>query len=448
MPKSRAIAHLSAGLVFAVACLCSASLPAEEPRPLPDYDGRGEPPSKTGDVLLWVPRILLAPPYFVSEFLVRRPLGFLIASAERAELPAYLYDFFTFGSEHQAGVIPTAYVDFDFYPSIGLYAFWNDVLFSGHDLRLRAATGGGEWLAGSVAQRIRYTSNPADQLALEASLEHRPDYTFFGLGPDSRQSNLLRYGQDTRQVRALISKQLWHASFLHAGLALRRVEFRRGGYGGDPVLEEAINAGRLPSPPAYAEGYALLSSNLAAVFDTRRPRPAPGSGFRVASRASHSGSLRSAGSFVSYGATVAAFWDLNDRARVLSLSLAASFVDPLNGATIPFTELVTLGGKEPMRGLYPGRLIDRSGTVAALAYRWPVWIWLDGALRAELGNVFGEHLTGFALSRLRWSGSLGVESNGSPDTAFQIALGVASETFESGAKVDSFRLAAGATHGF
>ena len=448
MPKFRAVALLSAVLSFAVACLWTCDVRAEERRPLPDYDGRGERPPTTGEVLLWVPRILLAPPYLVSEYLVRRPLGFVIAGAERAGVPAFLYDFFTFGSEHQAGIIPTAYVDFDFYPSIGLYAFWDGAGLKGHDLRLRAATGGSEWLAGSVAERLRFTRDPADQIALEASGEHRPDYTFFGLGPESRQSNLVRYGQDTREVRGLISKRLWRASFLHAGLALRRVEFRRGGYGGDPVLEDAIGSGKFPPPPGYEQGYELLRSSLAAVFDDRLPRPAPGSGIRVAAQASHSGSVRSAGSFVTYGATVGGFWDLNDRARVLSLSVGARFADPIAGATIPFTELVTLGGQEPMRGLYPGRLIDRSGAVAALAYRWPVWIWLDGALRAELGNVFGEHLAGFSWSRLRWSGSIGVESNGSPDSAFQIAFGLGSETFESGAKVNSFRLAAGTTHGF
>jgi hypothetical protein len=62
--------------------------------------------------------------------------------------------------------------------------------------------------------------------------------------------------------------------------------------------------------------------------------------------------------------------------------------------------------------------------------------------------VFGEHLDGFRLGRMRWSGALGVESNGAPDSVFQFLIGMGSETFESGGKIDSFRLAVGATHGF
>jgi hypothetical protein len=69
-------------------------------------------------------------------------------------------------------------------------------------------------------------------------------------------------------------------------------------------------------------------------------------------------------------------------------------------------------------------------------------------MRMEFGNVFGEHLDGFRFERLRWSGALGVESNGAPDSAFQFLLGAGSETFESGGKIDSFRFAVGATHGF
>jgi hypothetical protein len=444
MSKKTALA-LALSLGLSGSFLAPAHAESED-RPLPDYDGR-EQPTTPGDVLIWVPRVILFPVYLVTEYVVRKPLGFLIAGAERAGLPAWLYDFFTF-DDHRAGIVPTAYVDFDFYPSIGFFFFYNEVFIKNHDLRLRAAFGGGEWLAASFASRFHLSSDPYDVLAFEASGERRPDYTYFGLGPDTRQSDLVRYGQDQLEARAIFNRRLWRASSFRAQLTLRSMDFVRGGYGDEPVLEDEVANGELPEPPGYVEGYSLLRSEVSAALDTRQSPPAPGSGFRVQAQVAHSALLRDPGSFVHYGGTVGGFLDLNQHNRVVSLGLTTRFVDPIGDAVVPFTELVTLGGPEPMHGLYPGRLYDRSAAVLSLGYRWPIWIWLDGAIRLEAGNVFGEHLAGFRVERLRWSGALGVESVSTPDSAFQFLLGVASETFESGGKVDSFRLAIGTTSGF
>src|SRR5262245_25300204 len=112
------------GCLFAAAlCGVAASARAADPpkRQLPDYDGRGGAPTSPGRKALWLPRVLLSPLYFVSEYVVRRPLGYAITAAERAELPAALYDFFAFGPDHKAGVVPIALLDFGFEPSVGLY---------------------------------------------------------------------------------------------------------------------------------------------------------------------------------------------------------------------------------------------------------------------------------------------------------------------------------------
>jgi len=57
-------------------------------RQIPNYDGRGSEPTTAGDAALWIPRALLLPPYIVSEYVIRRPLGALIAGAERAGVAA------------------------------------------------------------------------------------------------------------------------------------------------------------------------------------------------------------------------------------------------------------------------------------------------------------------------------------------------------------------------
>src|SRR5689334_24631168 len=64
-----------------------APISKDDERAVPDYDGRGDDPTTAGDVLIWVPRVLFSPLYFVSEFIVRRPLGWLVSTAEEEEIP-------------------------------------------------------------------------------------------------------------------------------------------------------------------------------------------------------------------------------------------------------------------------------------------------------------------------------------------------------------------------
>jgi hypothetical protein len=443
--------RLDAALIaLALAGVTKASSAAEK-RPLPDYDGRGAPPTTTGDVLLWVPRVLLAPPYLVSEYVIRRPLGWAIAGAERAGLPAAVYEFLTFGPDHNAGVLPTALIDFGFRPSVGLYGFWNAAGARGNDLRLQVGTWGVHWLAASLADRIHLSRDPFDLVRFEVSGIHRPDYAFFGLGPNTRQSALSRYGSDRFEARILFDRRIWRLSAVHAGVTAREVEFHRGRYDDDedPVLDDQIASGNIAAPPGYPRGYTMVKSELGLSVDSRRAEDGPRSGVRAEAHGAHSSDVRVGGrGWVTDGGTLGAFVDLNHRARVLSLLGTAQFVDPLGSEPIPFTELAQLGGFGPMRGLYPGRLFDRSAVVAELAYQWPIWIWLDGSMRFEMGNVFGEHLRDFDFSLLRMSAAIGLESVGSPDRSLEVLFGVGSETIASGARIDSFRLVVGSHRGF
>ncbi|HET6337227.1 MAG TPA: hypothetical protein VFG30_28575 [Polyangiales bacterium] len=418
-------------------------------RTLPDYDNRAEEPTSVGDVALWVPRILLSPLYVVSEYVLRRPLGAMIAGAERSGLPSILYDFFVFGPDHEAGIVPIGFIDFGFEPSVGIYAFWDNALVRGHDLRLHATTWGPRWLAAAFADRVHISSDPYDSIALEASGIRRPDYAFYGLGPTTREGDRLRYGADQLGLRLRIDKHLWRTSAFHAHVGLQSVDFRRGGYHGEALLADEIASGAVPAPPGYSSGYTLVEQSLTAALDTR-PRAAVsgGSGLHVEAHASHASDLRQTANWLRYGAAASGFLDLNGGGRVVSLSFTALFADPIRHASIPFTELVQLGGFEPMRAFLPGRLIGRSAAVAELAYRWPIWVWLDGAMHFEVGNVFDAHLRDFDPELLRFSGSIGIESRGSPDNALQVLVGLGSETFRSGGKLDSLRLMLGTTHDF
>jgi Omp85 superfamily domain len=433
--------------MIASATSAGAAEPTPSPkRPLPDYSGR-PPDAPPGQAALWIPRVAFFPLYFTSEFLIRRPLGALVSAAERAHLPRILYDFFAFGPDHKAGFAPIAFVDFGFNPSVGLYLFWDDAIFKGDDLRLHASVWTSDWLAGSFAQRIHFYGN--DSLTLRVGASRRPDYVYYGPGPNTLQASQSRYGEDSLDGGATVDLPLWRSSRVRAGVGVRSRSFRDGHYGRDPSITSQVRARVFPLPDGFAQGYTAEYNRVLVAIDSRRPYPAPGSGLRLEGQVEQGSDFGQspASGWLSYRAAAAGFLDVNDHRRVISLSVSAIFSDPLGTRAIPFTELVTLGGDELMPGFYPGRLVDRSAAIANLRYRWPIGPWLDGSMQAAIGNVFGVHLEDFDPKLFRLSAALGLETDTSPDSNFSILVGFGTETFDHGGQVNSFRLALGTSRG-
>lgn len=441
--------QVSACALLTCALLGSATAQAADPekRPLPDYDGRGAGRTTPGQKALWVPRLLLSPLYFVSEYVVRRPLGAAITAAERAQLPSALYNFFAFGPDHKAGVVPIALVDFGFEPSVGLYAFWDDAGFAGHDLRLRGSTWGKDWLAGTATERFRLPGRV--ELTLTGTGVHRPDFAFYGIGPDTREDALVRYAADTLDARIEARLPFAQGVWLETASGYRSASFGHSRYSNNVSLDDAVRAGTLPAPPGLGEGYRAAFTHARLTLDSRS-KIGSQTGARLELAGEEGADFKGSPSagWLRYGGTLGGFLDLLDSGRVVSLSLSALLADPLGDRPVPFTELVQLGGPGMMPGFRAGRLFDRSAAVATLRYSWPIWIWLNGSLQVATGNVFGARFEGFRAERGRLSGALGIESSGSRDSIFQALLGFGTETFESGAAVDSLRIVFGARSGF
>jgi hypothetical protein len=417
-------------------------------RAVPDYDGRGPEPTTPGDVALWVPRVLLSPLYFVSEYVIRWPLSLAVPAVERADLPRKIYDFFTFGPKHNAGFAPVGYYDFGFNPSIGVYAFWNDAGFPGNDWHVHVEVWPSDWLAASLTDHIQIDARRAVQFRLEGM--RRPDRVFYGTGPDSLQSHQSRYGEDTLIGSALYEWRFWRASRIQTGVGVRAESTYDGHYGGDPTLTQEAATRAFTIPSGFGEGYSVEYNRALLVLDTRRPWPAPGSGVRAEVFAEQDSEInpRPPSGWIRYGASAGSYVDLNQRRRVVSLSVTTCFVDPLGERPVPFTELCSLGGDAPLRGYYVRRLVDRSAVAAAAHYTWPIGPWLGGTIEAGVGNVFGEHLVGFRLQRFRFSGDIGIGTLGLSEFPIEAVFGVGSETFESGGAIDSFRFTVSVNHGF
>jgi outer membrane protein assembly factor BamA len=211
-----------------------------------------------------------------------------------------------------------------------------------------------------------------------------------------------------------------------------------------------VAAGAFSRPEAFGPGTTEGYERVEVAADSRPERPRSQTGVRLQGTLEHGTSVRHApaSSWIKYGGSLGGFWDVTGHQRVVSLTATAELADPVQGGGIPFTEQVVWGGSGALAGFLPGRLHGRSGAAATLRYEWPIWTWLDGTLHAAVGNVFDAGFRDFDTKLLRASWGVGVRSSGSPDHQFEVVVGFGTETFDQGAKVDSFRLGIGGTHGF
>lgn len=443
---------------------------AHQKRSAVDYDGRGAAPTSTGKALLWVPRILLSPLYLVSEYVVRRPLGWIVTAAEREQVPTLILDFFTFGPDRTAGIIPTALIDFGFRPSIGVYFFYDEAFHPDNHLRARAAWGGPDWLLLHATERVDIDSDRS--VSLKGRFARRPDLIYHGEGPTSSDDDRGRYF--SQSLGGWIEYRLgsWHSSTLRANVGVRNVRYdAHPGCCGDPSVGARVTQGAYPEPTAINDGFFVLEQSVDLTLDTRWPRnqairseasdfeSPSGTGVRVDLRAFHAtsfdrrpplaGAAEERFHWLRYGATLGSFLDLTGQQRTLGLSLVVDFADPLlKDGAIPFDELATLGGARPLSGLLDGRLRGRSTAAAVFEYTWPIWVWLDGSMHYAVGNAFGPELDGFEADLLRSSFGVGIKANTQRDHSFQMLLAFGTEPFDQGAHIESVRFVLGAADGF
>jgi hypothetical protein len=432
-------------MAWLVALWPSAALGASKRQP-PDY---GSPRDDRGaEALLWVPRVALFPLWVVSEYGLRKPIGAFVRVAEREQWPARVVEVFTFGERRQIRLFPSAFFDFGLKPSVGFNLGWKYFLAEPNTLNAHFGTWGPDWLAAKVEDR--YELGSLHEVGVGAQLERRKDIPFYGMGPRSGSNIVARLQITTLEAAPVYELKFWRSSKLVAKAGFRALYFGDGTCCGEPSLASAVEAGAVAAPPGLGEDYAAAFQGLTLALDSRRPRPENGSGVRLETRAetvfAPAKGDAARRSWISYGATAGAALDVWG-ARTFALSVTADLVDPFEGP-IPFTDQVSLGGERPMRGFLRERLIDRSAVVGTLQYTWPVWVFLDGVIQADVGNVLGPRFRGFSADVLRLSTGIGVRSNGNRDSAFELLVAGGTDPFEEGFRYSSFRLVIGSHHGF
>lgn len=423
---------------------------ADEPkRPAQDY-GRPEPKTDAGDVVAWPVRIALFPFWLFHEFIIRRPIGWLVASADSGRWIDEAVGFFTFGERKQFTIMPSALFDFGLKPSVGFNATWKYLGSDDNTLDLHFGTWGVDWTVLRVTDT--YALSKRERLFFDTAFWRRLDTPFSGIGPRSPQNARSRFGLETFEAAPGYQKEFGNASSFEASAGVRTLGFFDGECCGDPSLSEAVRSGRLAAP-GYGDGYVAGFQRMSLALDSRRPRPEPGGGLRLEAHEQTVFPVDAAAgeprrSWIRYGGSVGGAVDLTGHNRVLSLAVHAELVEKISSGTIPFTDRVSIGGDVLMPGYLRGRLVDDSAVVARFQYTWPVWVFLDGVIHADVGNVFGRHFAGFDPKLARLSTGIGIRGNGDRNSAFEALVAVGTDPFEDKFSVTSVRLVLGTHNGF
>jgi len=436
----------SALVIAALGLMAGTARPdAVAKRARPDYDGHGNRDAGRGSWALWIPRVVLSPVYAVNELVLRRPLGWVVARAERKHWVQSISDLFQFGADGENVILPTALVDFGLLPSVGLYLGLEDVGAPRNAVRLHAATGGLDWLSATALDRYRWDDG-AGTAAARVEFSRRPDYVFLGIGPDVTKATMSRYGLQRAEASASLSRRFSGASGFTFTTGARAMSFRPGTCCGEPSLDTRIEDGSIAMPAGYPQAYSVVFQHTELMLDSRAPRPASASGAFLRLHGGSATDPTHGNTWVGYGAMGGIAFDLTGHQRTLTVTTHVDLVDPVQGS-VPFSELAQLGNDQ-MAGFVLGWMNGRSTFVTEVSYRWPVWMWLDGQLRFAAGNAFDEHLSGLELQKLRLSADVGVTSLGSRDAAFELLFGLGSETLEQGAHIASARFSVGTRRGF
>ncbi|HZS39248.1 MAG TPA: BamA/TamA family outer membrane protein [Polyangia bacterium] len=389
------------------------------------YDGRPRPSRAARQALLAVPRALLAVPRLLVRGLAAagRPV---MEWNERHHVMERVNDALT-SKDGLVGVRPELDWQLASKPSFGVLYFDNR---HGVKLSLSGASGGPD----VVLARAHAASTVARAVALDFDLRYkrRSDEFFSGIG--MQKLPYARYGVD--QVDATVGfsgAPVRHVAIdAGAGFGLRR--FNDGlAYAGDDSIDRVYcergagghcYSGRVDERlvPGFAAGTQFIRESLAVHVDSRRDPDSPGSGARLDLGIQYSqGFAGDRSSYLRYDGRLGGALELW-RHRLLYVGLAAVDEVNLGAQAIPFSELVTLGGADDLRGFRLGQFRDHSSLLGTIEYRWPVWMWMDGTVFADYGGVFDAQFRNFSFSKLRPDVGVGVRMVAAPKFAVRVQL--------------------------
>jgi hypothetical protein len=427
-------------IVAALAPLAAADTPPR--RPVPDYDGRESAPATAGDVLLWVPRVVLFPVRIVIDYGVRRPFGFVVQKGEHSKrVRRALSYLFRHVENANPLIFPVALVDFGFQPSVGARVlFRRGMLIPKSDVTLRLGTGGFDWWRADVGVKTKLS---ALRLTADIGANDRPDYVFYGIGRDTPAEARARYAARKLFARGSVGGHIEDIGDGLVTFGVTDTELSSSTFGDNLSIEDQVAAGRIPVlPPGYEDDVRTARVGARITLDTRVDGRRARSGARFDAAVEHVDDLDRKTGWTRVELMLGAGLLLDPVAeRKLDVRIGVELAEPdHDDEMIPFYELATIAGGTWLRGLPPGRIYGDSAAALLVDYQWPIAAWLDAHAHVGAGNVFDDELKGFSLGRLRGSFGGALTIAGLSDRQIGGSLYFGTEPLGGGFDVSSYRL--------
>ena len=456
----------------------------EDRRPIPDLDGRGGPTRRVYHAM-WPLRSLLAPAYFVAEYVLRRPLTHAVTAIEREDLITKANNALHFGPNDELLLVPTFNFDFGLRANMGGIFRYQDALgIDGNKIGISYTTAGFDPPFHAFTFNDTYGGD-GWSLSVGYQFLNRADQFFFGIGSEADEIFESRFAIKQNVGHVTFALQGWRDSSFSVSTRLDQAAYgdaeaiggrrglgpsireRQAELANDPDGPQLNLPAAFPDPddPDAPRGYAIHSTEVRFTIDSHEPRQAieelpdpelwgPTARGRVDVRIDGllalNYSLRGGAAeqlWLEWGGAVTGYVDVSGIDHVLALSFSAHVAEALNGE-IPFTLLPDLGGTGPLPGFRPRFLVGESLASLSLEYTWPIWVLLRGNLKVAVGNAFDSRFNDFALDNLRMNFDMGIQFEEYDKVAFKILFGLGTSTFEDGLDLQGFRFFVGGTRFF
>jgi hypothetical protein len=287
-----------------------------------------------------------------------------------------------------------------------------------------------------------------------ARYHHRPEESFFGIGPDSRLVDESVYRLNETVVGGLLGRRIGD-DLLVGSHAAYRGDRHGTGRGSEPAVQSMAGEAALPGMNAGAD-YVMVGSFFE--YDTRdietdaefARRFAPTerrlrnisldarSGTYLSTQLTHHIDVRhNRHSFTRLTVDAQEYLPIRNGAQHgLVLRQFVSMTHAPGDRSVPFYRLQTLGGSRSLRGYTSGRFRDRNVAMVNAELRCQVWHWLDMAFFGDAGHVFRE-VDDLGLDGLRYDYGVGLRVRTGGDTVVRFDVARSPEGLETHLKFGS-----------